>query len=210
MVEAKSKGADGGFTLLELLIAIVIFTILTTITYSGLKAILDTEQQTTAELELLSKLQLSFNLIQRDLEQAVLRPVRDEFGDSQPPLRSGDYTGLALEFTHGGYPNPIGLPRSDLQRVAYQLEDQVFYRITWPFLDRAQETEARRTALFEKVKDLTIIFYDQTMKPQETWPPTTPGTGQTPPPAMPKALELVFEFERIGRVRRLFRMMELP
>lgn len=210
MVVVTEQRSQAGFTLLELLIAIVIFTILTTITYSGLKAILDTEQHTTQELERLSKLQLGFNLIQRDLEQVVSRPVRDEFGDSLPPLRSGDYTGLLLEFTRGGYPNPMELPRSGLQRIAYQLEDEVFYRVTWPSLDRAQETPARRTPLFEKVKEASVRYFDQQMKPQESWPPTSPGAGQTQPAAMPKALELVLELERTGRIRRLFRLMELP
>ena len=78
-----------GFTLMELLIAITVFAILSTITYSGLKTVLDTEQQTSQHMELLSQVQIALNLIQRDIEQAVSREVRDEFGDSLPSMRSG-------------------------------------------------------------------------------------------------------------------------
>lgn len=198
-----------GFTLLELLIAITIFSILSTITYSGLKIVLDTEQQTRKHIDRLSQLQIGLNLIQRDVEQAVAREVRDEFGDSLPAMRSGGLSGMLLEFTHGGYPNPMELKRSGLQRVAYQLEDHSLYRLTWPTLDRAQQTSPRKSILLEKIKSAEINYYDQQMKPHTEWPASSEGNNQTPQHPLPKAIELSLELERMGLIRRLFRVAEL-
>ncbi|MES9976789.1 MAG: prepilin-type N-terminal cleavage/methylation domain-containing protein, partial [Candidatus Thiodiazotropha sp.] len=90
-----------GFTLLELLIAITIFAILATFVYSGLKVILDTEHQTSLYGQRIAKLQLGLNLMQRDIEQLVGRPVRDQYGDQQPALKSGGISGILLELTRG-------------------------------------------------------------------------------------------------------------
>ncbi|MEN8178072.1 MAG: type II secretion system minor pseudopilin GspJ [Pseudomonadota bacterium] len=198
-----------GFTLLELLIAITVFSILSTITYSGLKTVLDAEQQTRNHLERLSQIQIGLNLAQRDIEQAIARQIRDEFGEPLPAMRSGSLTGMLLEFTHGGYSNPLELKRSRLQRVAYQLEDNSLYRLTWPALDRAQDTSPRKSILLEKINSAEIKFYDQQMKPHAEWPAGTNGNDQNPQYPLPKALEIILDLETMGRIRRLFRVAEL-
>jgi general secretion pathway protein J len=119
-----------GFTLLELMIAISIFAVITTFAYSGLNVVLDAKQQTDEHLERLSKIQLGMHLMQMDIEQAVNRPVRDEYGDTEPALRSGGQSTLLLELTRTGYANPLKLQRSQLQRVGYLLEEETLYRVT--------------------------------------------------------------------------------
>lgn len=203
--QGQPRGARG-FTLLELLIAIAIFSIIASFVYAGLDVVLDTKQQTDMYLNRLSKLQLGLNLLQRDIEQAVGRPVRDEYGESQPALRSGGYSGLLLELTRGGYANPMKLTRSNLQRVAYQLEDETLYRITWPTLDRAQNSEPRRQSLFDGIKGIEIIYYDQAMEKQTEWPAQSSGSRQEKAAAvdLPKAVEVIFELDKWGSIRRLF------
>ena len=198
-----------GFTLLELLIAISVFSILSTITYSGLKTVLDTEQQTSSHIDRLAKIQIGLNIAQRDIEQSTIRQIRDEFGDTQPAMRSGDLTGILLEFTHGGYSNPMGYKRSALQRTAYQLEDSNLLRITWPSLDRAQETSPRKIVLLEQVKSAEINYYDQQMKPHEEWPTNPDVNTQNSQYPLPRAVEFILELEKVGRIRRLFRVAEL-
>ena len=88
-----------GFTLLELLIAIAIFSIIASFAYAGLNVVLDTKQQTDEHLEALSTMQLGLHLLQMDIEQTVDRPIRNEYGDSEPALRSGGQSELLLELT---------------------------------------------------------------------------------------------------------------
>jgi general secretion pathway protein J len=197
-----------GFTLLELMIAITIFSIIATFAYTGLDVVLDTKQQTEQHLDRLAKLQLGLHLIQQDIEQIVDRPVRNAYGDTEPAIVSDSLSELLLELTRSGYANPMKMPRSQLQRVGYQLEEKTLYRVTWPVLDRAQDTEPRRQKLFDGVEELTFSFFDQDMKRKTSWPPTASGESGEAPETLPKGIELVIETEAMGTLRRLFRASE--
>jgi general secretion pathway protein J len=205
MAKTNHSPQSHGFTLLELLIAITIFSILATFVYSGLKVILDTEHQTSLYGHRMGKLQLGFNLMQRDIAQLVPRPVRDQYGDQQPALKSGDISGILLELTRDGFFNPMHLPRSDLQRVGYVYEENTLYRITWPTLDRPQESEPHRQKLFDNITSLELVFYDKALQEMPEWPPRTTGTDEVDPMVLPVAIELKMELEDWGSVRRLFR-----
>lgn len=195
-----------GFTLLELLLAITIFSIIATFAYAGLDVVLDTKQQTDEHLERLSKIQLGLHLLQLDIEQAVDRPVRNEYGDTEPALRSGGQSELLLELTRSGYANPMKLARSQLQRVGYLLEEETLYRVTWPVLDRAQDTEPRRQKLFSGIESLSLNFFDQEMKRQTSWPLLS--GGENADSAMPRGIEMLVETKTMGTLRRVFRVPE--
>lgn len=199
-----------GFTLLELLIAITIFSIIATFAYAGLKVVLDTKQQTEQHLERLSKMQLGLHLLQQDIEQAVDRPIRDAYGDTQPALQGGGLSEWLLELTRGGYANPMQLSRSQLQRVAYQLEDQTLYRVTWPVLDRAQDTEPHRQKLFDGVENLGLSFFDPAMERQDAWPPSVQSGSEEASSSLPRGIEVVIETRSMGTVRRVFRTPGTP
>ncbi|MEW8189877.1 MAG: type II secretion system minor pseudopilin GspJ [Candidatus Thiodiazotropha endolucinida] len=194
-----------GFTLLELLIAITIFAILATFVYSGLKVILDTEHQTSLYGQRIAKLQLGLNLMQRDIEQLVGRPVRDQYGDQQPALKSGGISGILLELTRGGFSNPMQLSRSNLQRVGYVLEDNTLFRLTWPTLDRPRESEPHRQKLIEEISSLELVFYDKALQEKREWPPRAIGEADEDPSLLPVSIELKLELEDWGTIRRLFR-----
>ncbi|MES9992760.1 MAG: type II secretion system minor pseudopilin GspJ [Candidatus Thiodiazotropha sp.] len=194
-----------GFTLLELLIAITIFAILATFVYGGLKVILDTEHQTSLYSQRISKLQLGLNLMQRDIGQLVSRPVRDEYGDQQPALKSGGISGTLLELTRGGFSNPMQLPRSNLQRVGYILEEDILYRLTWPNLDRSGDSEPHRQKLITDITSLELVFYNEKLEKKREWPARTSGSQEVDPSALPVSIELKMELKDWGVIRRLFR-----
>ncbi len=194
-----------GFTLLELMIAIAIFSVIASFVYAGLDIVLDSKQQTEQHLDRLSQLQLGLHLMQQDIEQAVERPIRDEFGDTQPALRSDGFSSIALELTRSGYANPMKLTRSQLQRVGYQLEEKSLYRLSWPILDRVQDTTPHRQKLIDGIEKLGISFFDQDMKRHTSWPPQNQSNPNQPPAALPKGVEVVIEIETMGALRRVFR-----
>jgi general secretion pathway protein J len=92
--------------------------------------------------------------------------------------------------------------------VGYQLEDGALYRVIWPTLDRASESEPRRQLLFKEVETVEIVFYDQEMKEHDEWPYSQSGSNSETPPSLPKAVEIVVELERWGKIRRLFRVAQ--
>lgn len=189
-----------GFTLIELLVSLAIFAILSVMAYGGLNMVLEARERTEARLDLLSELQMSFTLMGRDFEQAVNRPVRDEFGDRMQAM-IGD-TGQ-IEFTRAGWRNPAGLQRSELQRVAWRLDDGALIRVTWSVLDRTQASEPVETVVLDEVNGLEMRFLMQDGEWQGFWPP--PGGGEMQPAMLPRAIEITLESEHWGSIRRLFR-----
>ncbi len=138
------------------------------------------------------------------------RAIRNEFGDSLDTMIGDERSDMFLEFTRGGYPNPMQLQRSNLQRVAYQLEDGVLYRNTWQTLDRPPDSTSKRVRLLDKITSIKIIYFDQQMKPANEWPPSNQNGEDTTPNPLPRAIEFTLEIEKMGRIRRLFRVVEIP
>ncbi|MDX9739848.1 MAG: type II secretion system minor pseudopilin GspJ [Gammaproteobacteria bacterium] len=192
-----------GFTLLELLIALAIFAIMSVVAYGGLRTVLEARDRAAASADRLAELQLAFTIIGRDFEQAIDRPIRDEFGDREPAMQG---TEDGLELTRGGWRNPAGLQRSELQRVAYSLEGEELLRQTWQVLDRTQGSEPRSTALLAGVEELSLRYLDANREWRDFWP-TGPATMPGAEGALPIGIEISITTERWGRVTRLFRVV---
>lgn len=102
-----------GFTLLEILIALVVFTLMSVMAYQGLRAVLQSDAITRDQGQRLADLQVSLSVLERDLAQVVSRPVRDEFGDTLPPLRlQPGADGKLLELVRAGAGGTERLRRS--------------------------------------------------------------------------------------------------
>ena len=74
---------SAGFTLLELLIAIALFALLGLGTYRMLEAVLQSDEAVRAQELQLRELSRAVWAFERDLQQVIGRPIRDEFGDER-------------------------------------------------------------------------------------------------------------------------------
>ncbi len=201
----KTSGGESGFTLIELLVALTIFAVLSVMAYGGLNIVLKARERVDARTELLAELQLGFTLIGRDIEQATNRPVRDEFGD---PMEAMAGNGGRLEFTRAGWRNPAGLPRSELQRVSYFVEDDTLKRISWQTLDRTQATGTSEITLLGDVTGFEFRFLKQDGEWLAFWPPA--GDGQHAVDALPRVVEITLETGDWGSITRRFRTPGVP
>jgi general secretion pathway protein J len=166
-----NRGAhQSGFTLLELLVAVAIFAVMAALAYAGLNTVLQIRTVLEDHLTRLHTLQRAYVVMQRDLTQAVPRPVHDELGGTLPALR-GDSNGTTLGLTRGGYPNPAGVRRSHLVRVRYQLDGRHLLRLDWPVLDRAQGDKPLASVLLKGVDRLSFEYLDARGRTQTSWPP---------------------------------------
>ncbi|HIP53143.1 MAG TPA: type II secretion system protein GspJ [Chromatiales bacterium] len=197
------KMDHGGFTLLELLIAMSIFSIVAAIAFAGLHTVLSAQEGIKNESERLAELQKAFIIIQRDVGQAVDRSIRDGFGDHQAAMAGGDSRSFPLEFTRTGHANPRNEPRSNLLRVGYRTEDGSLIRTVWHSLDQAAEEQPSEVVLLSGLSSIVFRFIDEEGKPQRQWPKSS-LPDQPPPSALPVALELVLELEDWGEIVRLF------
>ncbi len=200
--------AATGFTLLELVIALAIFAIMSTIAYSGLNNVLTARERTDAQAKQLVRLQLAFTYMARDITQTVNRGIRDEYGETQAALVGRDLDGYLIELTRTGWRNPIPQeqrPRSSLQRVAYRIEDNKLIRATWLVLDRDQDGMVRKIEMLDNVNKLEFNFLDKTdnKKWHTSWPQFQPG-NETPDTAPPRAVKVIMETKYFGTLERLF------
>ena len=193
-----------GFTLLELLVAMAIFALLSVMAYAGLSTVLNANQILETNMQRLSEVQRSVTLLSRDIRQTINRAIRDTYGDTKQPLIGAtafDSLGTpAIELTRTGYANPLGTKRSFLQRVAYRVEEETLYRDSWRVLDQAQDSEADALAICHEVKSLTLRYLDQENTWHEQWPPSDPEFQNA---ALPQAVEVSLELTDWGKVVRL-------
>ena len=199
---------QAGLTLIELLVAVAIFSLLAALAYGGLINVLATRTAVDVESQRLATLQRAFLRIGRDLEQAAPRGIRDAYGDQQPALRSlvDSDAGLqtVIELTIAGRRSLPGETRSKLQRISYVLREDALLRLNWPVLDRAQDTVAHESALLEGIEDLQLRYLTVEGVWLTQWPaetePTTAGS------VLPAAIEVNMKVEHWGRLRRLYRV----
>jgi len=197
-----------GFTLLELLVALSVFSLVSVMAYSGLRTVLQSKQQTDLHAMRIHQLQSAVLMLERDLEQFVPRAVRDEYGDEQPALSTADSGTRQLAFTHAGWSNPIATARSNLQRVAYGIEDEQLVRSSWSVLDRAQDSEPYQAVLLDKVREIKLRYMDNSRKWQTQWPPADLASGDSIP--QPLAIEVTISLEDLGDIRRVFPLFAEP
>jgi general secretion pathway protein J len=184
-----------GFTLLELLVVLLVFAVLSVMAYGGLKTVLDARVGVEASLDRTAALQRGYRKLRDDLRLLRYRPIRDGFGDLQPALLSE--RGLGVVFTRGGWRNPLTAPRASLERVRYRLNEGRLYRDSWRVLDQAQDSPVVELALIEGVEDLRWRFLDNAREWRDDWPA---DRGD-----LPLLIEMRLETEDWGELTWLFR-----
>jgi general secretion pathway protein J len=86
--------------------------------------------------------------------------------------------GLALiTLTRGGWSNPVGLHRPELQRVSYQLRAGHLFRQNLPVLDGTGTTNVIERDLLDQVDGLSFRYLDAGYNWDTTWPPPTVGNA---------------------------------
>ena len=203
LVLLASAKRTTGFTLLELLIAMMVFSILSVMAYGGLQSVIETKEHTSNAAKRLVDLQTAFMFIGRDIEQAVGRSVRDGFGDVRPAMQGGEFGSELMTLTRTGYSNFLKKSRSNLQRVAYRLEDETLSRLSWPMLDQDFGQEAYERILLTGVTKVELAYVDQAGELKEQWPPAF-GEEESNKTVLPRAVIFTIETKRLGKIRRVF------
>lgn len=192
-----------GFTLIEIILVVLIFSIMAAMAYGGLNSVLKTRVAVEASMQRTAELQKAYMRLRGDFQNLVDRPARDNFGDLQPPLLGGKEQ--TVELTRGGWRNPLYLKRSSLQRVVYGLREHRLERASYRVLDRAQDSEPIRTVLLERVRELRWRYLNPDREWVDQWPPRSVDTTTSGEAAPPRAVELTIVTEDVGELRLLFK-----
>ena len=193
-----------GFTLLEVLIAVAVFAVVGVMAYGGLQAVLSQQAIARDNADRFRELQFAVQQVSRDLLQLNPRPVREPLGDGYRAALYSDPRGeVLLEFTRGGWTNPLGQPRAAVQRVAYVLEDDLLLRRHWFVPDQTLGEEPVERELLSGVEEVRLRFFGPGGWSEE-WP--AGGVGADPS-LRPLAVEITLELEDWGEILRL---IEVP
>ncbi|MDH5764671.1 MAG: type II secretion system minor pseudopilin GspJ [Gammaproteobacteria bacterium] len=192
-----------GFTLIEVLIAMAIFAILSLLAYGGLNQAIISKERTAASLARLQELQITMTKIQRDFSQITSRTMRDEMGTQHPGLTAQQGNEFLIQLTRNGWRNPAKTTRGHLQRVAYRMDEDKLLRIHWPFVDRAVDDQGVETQLISNLKDVKLRFLNDQNEWHDSWPALNaePENNNT----LPVAIEVTLEMEDWGNMVRVIR-----
>ena len=189
-----------GFTLLELMLAISIFAVVSLLTMGGLSNVLDTRSHTDQHLNRLSQLQMVFVIFSREIQQIAKRSVRDEYGAYLAPLNSETSEGLkGIEFTHNGRFTLGGQVR--LQRVAYYHEDNKLIKKIWRVLDRVEDTKPVKQVVLDDIDELRFDYFIQSEDAQGgEWRDDWSEADDV----QPQAVKLMITSADFGEIYRIF------
>ncbi len=199
-----SRRSARGFTLVELLVALALFALVSGFAYRGLAAMLDSREALRRDARKWRDTALFVGRVERDLAAVLARPAVGPSGTLLPAVSSvldtpAREAGLSL--SRSGSPlqrNVLAAP----QRVAYRLRGGRIERLVWPGLDAAPRAEPVAVPVLAPVRALAFRFLDAgSGEWRGTWGP--PGGREAPPAAVEVRVEL-------GSGETIVRLVDLP
>jgi len=194
------KSAPGtaarGFTLIEVLTALLVLSLLALMSYRGLSAVLDAREHVRAETEKWRRVAAFFVRFERDVELASPRPVRSATGIA--PAWRGETAAksdVRLEFSRFASSEGVDTAR----RIGYRLNDEQKIELwVWPGLDVAPDTVPARYTLLGGVKLFELQYLNSALAWVEAWP----SSAADPP--IPRAVRLRIVLASDEEIVRVF------
>jgi general secretion pathway protein J len=193
--DCPSFSARQGFTLVEMLIALAIFGMITAAGVALLSLTVRTQESSERLLDSLGALRRTGALLGADLGQAAPRIHRDRDGRPLPAFAGNDGgDALLLGLVRRGWEDESAF-RSSLQRVEYRLREGRLER--WRY--DAVDGEGRPTAmtLLDNVRSVRLRYRDREGNWRAQWDPTDPAR-------LPAAVEMVSDSAGQGQIRMVF------
>ncbi|WP_246237669.1 type II secretion system minor pseudopilin GspJ [Pseudomonas akapageensis] len=186
-VKRRVPMSQRGFTLLELLLALAIFTLLGVATWRLFDGVVRADSASQSHGRELRSLQRAMGLIERDVRHGLLAPgtAGAGFGVS--------LKGPRLQWLRGGERNPLDLPRSELRVVEYWLEEGTLWRHNRTF----EEGVGQPQRILEGVRHLRWRLHAGSSGWHAQWPLAEPQEHA------PTAVELVLSVGRFEQMRRV-------
>jgi general secretion pathway protein J len=220
--------AQRGFTLLEVMIALVISALIAVMAFQSLDAADKGAQRTNEVLDEINRLDRAWQIIAADLRHVQMPLANDQNALFQgESLRSSGENAdqPVLFFKRRGWVNFANLPRSDLQLISYRVVEGKLWRDFMPEYNRAladieMEDDAFHQLLLNDVDDLQLRFLHQgiiTSKGKsalegreyaDDWLQQWPDSSLQGAGGLPLAVEITIDIKGVGPSVRLFALPE--
>lgn len=179
-----------------MLVALALFAVIATLAWGGLDSLARGRQILAEQTRALTDIQRAIGRLERDLRQAVDRPIRVEDGSRRAALVGGPE---GVELTRLALPGGWQSPQPALERLAWRCRNGILQRLRWPALDRAGSMATEVEDVLTGIGDCRWRYLGRA-GPLTEWP----GPDAT---VLPRAVELRFVRDGQGEYRRV---LELP
>lgn len=188
-----------GFTLLEVLVAMAIFALISLASFSLFNTVTTSQEKSSTRIEAMNSIQRAFILIERDFLQMARRSVR--FAGDSPSTNfihtdsnNFESTSQSIAFVRNGWTNPgLLLPRSDMQSVAYQVNEETLERLHYNFVDASLSEEPKVRKLLTGINDISFEYYYA-----DKWNKTYDEKD------LPRAISIELDTKEFGILKRKF------
>lgn len=188
-----------GFTFIEMLLAAAIFALVGLASVAVLSSVTQSDELSRQASERLVQLQRTMLMLERDFMQISVRHVRID-GEAPSKFRLYgekflfDSEDHGVSFTRQGWRNPaMILPRSEIQTVAYRLQEGTLQRMFSLFPDAVTGTEPKIQLLQNGLTGFEVAYL-QGEEWQERWQDAN----------FPKAVRITLTDESLGKLERIF------
>jgi len=152
----KKRQNQRGFTLLEIMIALTIFAVISTLAWQILDGAMRTSNATDRSATRLNQIQRAWSLLERDFFQLQARAPRNE-----PEVFRQDDNAIELTTLNGVSGNV------QLERVRWRFEDHRLWRDVWPTIDSPAGVKPEEVPIVAEVKSVQWRFFSESW--QKRW-----------------------------------------
>lgn len=194
----KPASPQHGFTLIELMVALLVLAVLGVVLASGMNQVTRWYHQLSDEMTASSQLLKAQALLMSDLLQLAPRSISDVQGTPLPACLSyadGGFECTRFDNREGG---------SGLMRFGYVVDKEGLWRLRWSSLDRAGMAEPLRQQVLTEVTAMTVEWLDATGQPFTQWPPA----GANALTQLPSSINVVLLSAQQEVVRMVFPVSE--
>lgn len=186
-----------GFTLLEMLVALTIFALVSMSAWQILQGVMGARDVASDHQSRIQEIDYAMIVMEQDFRQMIDRGVRVDGELTNQSLFAGqdmlESDDEAAAFIRLGWRNPQEkLPRSELQKVSYRLKDGVLERQHFYVLDPEENAEPVVRDLLTDIRSLKFQYF---IKGQ--WVETLGNT-------LPQGLKIRFELNDLGIIERRY------
>ncbi|HBV76277.1 MULTISPECIES: type II secretion system minor pseudopilin GspJ [Vibrio] len=189
-----------GFTLIEVLVAIMVFASLSLAAYQVVNQVQRSNQQSAEKTQRLQDIQRAMIIMDSDFRQMAARQFRVNGEQASKNYLFEDEYLLDSEsngilFTRLGWLNPQqSFPRGEIVKVGYRVVQGNLERVWWRYPDTPAGQEPLYKSILTQVDDIAFRFYDGSVW-QDEW---------KQPSQLPKAVEVTFTLQDYGKLIRVY------
>lgn len=149
---------QSGFSLVEVLIALLIFSMISVGSLGALQSAVQAKDATAAAVARHETVALMRATLRSDFSQMIIRQNRDPYGGRERTVFRGGFNDL-LDFTKLGRVNPAGVfVRSDIRRVKYVIEEGQLIRRVFAHENPTPTTNIRDRVLLTGIASSEVNF----------------------------------------------------